>query len=311
MTQKPDHGELQAQLRGPIPSIRPPFTPQGELDVPGLRRYVEASLAIEPAAVMITYGDSHLHMLIDREVEELTSIVIDAVAGRSMVIASEGSWWTGRSVEFSQWCKEIGVDVLMSYPPDWVSSCTPDSLVTHLRAVGEAGVPLMLLTAFLRPHGTPAGVAMVEQICDQVPAVMSIKDDVGGDLGRKVSFAVHDSWSVIAGGSKQLHTQLRPYGCQSWLTTLGVYRPDLARQYRDWIDQGDDESAARFIREVDSPMYDLLIGARGSFDAALHGWLELIGIAGRWRRAPHHSATDAELEDLAVGLARLGLLEVQ
>ena len=301
--------ELRERLTGPIPSIRPPFTADGELDLVGVDRYVEACLAVEPTAVMITYGDSHLHVLTDVEIQELTRRVVDGVAGRAMVIAGDGSWWTRRAVEFAHWSKDNGVDILMAYPPDWAASCSVDSTVAHLGALSEAGLPLMLLTAWFRSRGGADALTVIDRVRAEVPAVVAVKDDVGADLGRRVALAVGEEWALVAGGSKQLFTQLSPYGCRAWLSILAVYRPDLARQYHDWIRAGDLAAAAQFVRTVDAPMFDLLVGFTGSFDAAFHGWLELVGIAGRWRRPPHHSQTDDELARLATGLAELGLLE--
>lgn len=301
--------ELRERLTGPVPSVRPPFTADGELDLAGVDRYVAACLAVEPSAVMITYGDSHLHVLTDNEIQELTRRVVDRVAGRALVIAGDGSWPTRRAAEFALWSKDVGVDVLMAYPPDWAVSCTVDSMVGHLRTIGGAGLPLMLLTAWFRARGGTDAVSVIDRVRAEVPAVMAVKDDVGADLGRRVALAVGEEWALVAGGSKQLHTQLSPYGCRAWLSTLAVYRPDLARQYGDAIARGDRAAAVAFIREVDAPMFELVIGFPGSFDAAFHGWLELAGIAGRWRRGPYHSQTDAELEQLASGLTRLGLLE--
>jgi len=49
------------------------------------------------------------------------------------------------------------------------------------------------------------------------------------------------------------------------------------------------------------------LSARGSLDAAIHGMLELFGIAPRWRRKPYHSCTDAEIDQLAAFLNQLGI----
>ncbi len=51
-----------------------------------------------------------------------------------------------------------------------------------------------------------------------------------------------------------------------------------------------------------------MVGFTGGFDAALHGILELYGLAGRWRPGPYHSLTDAEMERLAGFLKSKGLL---
>jgi len=56
------------------------------------------------------------------------------------------------------------------------------------------------------------------------------------------------------------------------------------------------------------PLFDYIKGFKGSFDAAMHGILELYGIASRYRRPPYHSLTDAQMEELGGFLKGKGLL---
>ncbi|HOD48737.1 MAG TPA: hypothetical protein PKJ78_01790, partial [Candidatus Hydrogenedentes bacterium] len=82
----------------------------------------------------------------------------------------------------------------------------------------------------------------------------------------------------------------------------------VAHAYWRAIEANDIDAARRIIREYDVPLFDHILSARGSFDAAIHGMLELFGIAPRWRRKPYHSCTDAEIDQLAAFLNQLGIV---
>lgn len=308
MTRPYSRAELPEMLIGPIPSIRIPFTPNGEIDENGLRTYIERCLAPSPQAVMLTYGDSLFSLLSDSEIAHVTKIVVDQIAGRSIVIAADGSWWTKQSIEFAVYCREIDADILMVLPPDWTKSGTPQSLTDHYGAI-SAEIPVLLVSAYLPPRGVASSMRIIESVYQQVAGVVGIKDDFGGEFGRRMTAHVAERWAVIAGGSKQLHTSLLPYGCQSYLSTLLVYAPEIASRYWDAVQANETSTLGMIVREIDIPMFDLLAQFSGGFDAALHGWSELIGISPRWRRSPYHSLTDTELDDLAAGLTSLGLLK--
>ena len=53
---------------------------------------------------------------------------------------------------------------------------------------------------------------------------------------------------------------------------------------------------------------DHILALPGGFDAGFHATLEVAGLAGRWRRAPYHSLTDAEYEAFAGFLIDGGML---
>jgi len=53
-------------------------------------------------------------------------------------------------------------------------------------------------------------------------------------------------------------------------------------------------------------LFDLIMKSPGGFDAAIHGILELKGLAQRWRRPPYYSLSDPEMEKLSDALEKNG-----
>ncbi|MCX5662672.1 MAG: dihydrodipicolinate synthase family protein [Planctomycetota bacterium] len=302
------HPEIQQALSSLIPSVRVAFHPDGAIDFPGTRNYVERCIENGAVALMLTYGDSLYSILTDAELADVTRAVVEQARGRAKVIAAERQWWTGKAVAWAKECREIGADILMVFPPDWAQSSTLDTLVKHYAAVAKE-MPVMVVTALLFSRGQGFRLELINRLHDEVPNVIAIKDDVCDEFGRRMTAAVHDRWTVVAGGSKQIHLYLAPFGCQGHLSTLITYKPDIAHRYWKAVTSSDYDKAAEIVRDYDMPMFDALMGLPGSFDAGMHAWCELIGIQGRWRRSPYYNLTDKEMDALGAQLDKIGLLD--
>ena len=97
-------------------------------------------------------------------------------------------------------------------------------------------------------------------------------------------------------------------GVDGFLSTFITFKPEITWRYWNAVQANDMDTARAVIRDYDMPLFDYIAGVEGSFDAAIHGLLELYGIASRYRRPPYHSLTDAQMEDLAGFLKGKGLL---
>ena len=299
--------EIRAALSGPCPSINTPFTRDGAIDFDGLRAELDFVLDAGARVVILTYGDSLYSILTDDEVAEVTRAVVEHVNHRAMTVAADRIWWTGKTAEFAKYCVDVGADVLMVLPPDWAASTTVESLVAHYAAAAEH-IPVMVVTNYLARRPQPFALKVIEALRDRVPGVVALKDDVTGEFIRKTCLLTHDRWALIAGGQKQNHMNMLPYGVDGYLSTFMLFKPDVSWQYWRAIEAGDLAAARDIIRDYDMPFFDFILGMEGSFDAALHGILEIIGVATRYRRPPYHSLTDEQMQALAAFLKGKGLL---
>ena len=300
--------EIRAALSGPWPSIRTPFNRDGAIDYRSLNQLLD--FLIEQAkvkAVVLTWGDSQFSVLTDDEIAQLTKAVVQRVNKRVFVVAATGQWWTGKSVEFAKYCAQIGANMLMTLPPDWAGSTTHDTLVAHYRAVGEH-IPIMLVTNYLVARGIDFGVELVKRLRDEVPSVMAVKDDFLGEFIRKTCLLTHDVWALSAGGAKQNHLNMVPFGADGYLSTFINFRPEIAWRYWNAISSGDQAGAVAVIRDFDMPLFDFIRKSEGGFDAAIHGIYEAFGLTQRWRRSPYHSLTDKQMESLKEFLQRTKIL---
>lgn len=290
--------ETREALSGPWPSIHTPFTRDGQIDFDALHRQIDFVIDAKAKAVVLTWGDSLFSILTDDEIAEITKAVVQYVRRRVFVVAATGTWWTGKTVDFAKYCDELGADMLMVLPPDWAASTTVDSLVVHYAAVAEY-MPVMIVTNYLGARGADFGLTLCRRLRDEVPGVVALKDDVGGEFISKVCLMNHDRWALSAGGQKQNHLLMHPYGVDGYLSTFMTFKPEIAWRYWNAIQAGDLAAARGIVRNFDMPLFDYLVKSEGSFDAALHGIYELCGLAKRYRRPPYHSLSDKQMKDLS------------
>ena len=289
--------ELRTLLTGPVMSVHTPFFKDGEIDIDSLRGLVERGIAAGSTTMLLTYGDSLFSLLSDDEVAMVTRVVAEQTAGRAAVVAADRIWWTGKTVAFARYARDVGADLLMVLPPDWAGSCTVDSYVAHYAAVA-AEIPVMVVTnAFSR--STSMGLEVLRRLRDEVAGVVAIKDDLVGVFARKMALLLHGHWAIVSGGQKQHHLDLLSYGCDAYLSTFVTFAPQITQTYWQATQTEDWVTAAGVIRDYDMPYFDFVLNMVGGFDAGLHGTFELFGLAQRWRRPPYHSLSDEQMERLS------------
>ena len=104
---------IRDSLTGPISSVSTPFDRDGSIDEAALRAGVEFAVTeAKSGTILLTYGDSLYSVLTDREIADVTRIVVEQTAGRKLVVAA-GCWWTGEAVRFAEYCRSLGADLFI------------------------------------------------------------------------------------------------------------------------------------------------------------------------------------------------------
>ena len=294
-------------LTGPIMSLSTPFLADGEIDYEGVRRIIDFTIEAGTRTIIMTYGDTLYSILSDEEIAGLTKFVVAHTAGRAMVVAAGGMWWTNKTVEFARYASEAGADILMVLPPDWAVSCTADTFVAHYRAVATE-IPVMVVTNVFKQRPMTESLEVIRRLRDNVDGIWAVKDDLCGELGQRLSLLVHDRWAVFVSGTKRCCLDAVPYGCNGYMSVFILFCPAVTQDFWRAV-RGEDHAATRkVIMQCDVPFWDFIRNSAGGPDAAVHGILELKGLAGRWRREPYYSLSHTEMEKLAAFLGRHGWL---
>lgn len=286
--------EVRQRLAGPIPSIRTPFDKDGAIDFNALARVVDRCLDSGSTILMLTAGDSHYLCLSDEEIAAVTTAVCRQARGRAGVVAADRGHATGRAVDFARFAKSVGALCVMTMPPDWAGSTTPETLALHYSTVA-AELPVMIVTNVFIPRGGAFGLETIGRAVDASSGVVSVKDDFGGDFCRQLCLQFHDRISILAGGQKINHLAMEPFGgAHGYLSTFACLVPDVAARYWSAIGRGDVDGARKICQLIDIPFFDTIKTLPGGFDAGMHAAMEAVGIAGRFRRPPYYSLSDSE-----------------
>ena len=293
-----DAQAVRQALTGPVPSVFTPFRRDGAIDYDALRNYIDFAIAGGSRSIILTYGDSHYGVLDDEEVAQLTRAVVTHTAGRAMVVAAARSWGTARAVEFARYVREIGGDMLMVRPFPWPGSYTEETMAELYLAVADC-IPLMIVTGVFGQYSTKFALDVMKRVMQATKSVVAVKDDLCGEFARKLCLLVNDRWPVISGGQKQNHLNALPYGCDGYLSVFSSLKPRVAHDYWKAVQTENLAEAKNIIARYDMPFFDFTSGLVGGYDAGIHGALELFGVAKRWRRKPHYSLNDDEMERLA------------
>jgi dihydrodipicolinate synthase/N-acetylneuraminate lyase len=290
--------ELRDRVRGPVNSIYTTFTKGGDLDWPGICAMVEMGIAGGSGVSLLTFGDSQLDFLTDQEVADLARAMVEQAAGRSVTVAATKRWSQRQTLAFAEYCREIGVDILMMLPSDHAFSA--EGKIAWYRAAARI-LPVMLV-------GFPT-FDILDGVRDE-PRICSFKEDGTLDYSLNLMIRYPGQWAYITGGMYRRHLAQWPHGCAAFFSWASSFAPEVASRYWDAVQADDLQTAAQVVREIEAPYFQLIERFPEKFQDVQRGALELNGIAHRYLRAPRRSLTDAEMDELAAVLKPLGLLPI-
>jgi 4-hydroxy-tetrahydrodipicolinate synthase len=136
MTGKPDW------LKGIMPALVTPFTPEQDVDEEGMRRLIRHVLphvnAVVPAG---TTGE--FVYLSEEEKRRLIDVTIDEVGGRIPVIAGTGCMSTRDTVALTEYARDAGAAAALVVAPFYLKP-TFNEVYEHYEAVSKVGLPIIL-----------------------------------------------------------------------------------------------------------------------------------------------------------------------
>jgi dihydrodipicolinate synthase/N-acetylneuraminate lyase len=284
--------EIREALSGPIPSISTPFLENGDIDYTTLKHMIHFYIDSGMKTLLLTPGDSLYFCMTEADIAEITQFTAKEINGKAMLIAGDSNASTRYSVEFAQYSKQVGVDLYITLPANWCNAFTPETCSDHYAAVAEV-MPTMILTCALTAMGDAKALKTLEMSMDKSAGIVAIKDDYCGPFSRKMSLLCHEKLAIIAGGQKQNHMNILPYGVDGYLSVYARFKPEIAWNYWDAITENDLPTAVKIIEKYDIPFFDKVIPFNGGFDVGIRAAMEVFGISKGLRRKPFRSH-DAE-----------------
>lgn len=157
-----------------------PFTLEGAIDEPALRRFVD--FQIEGGVDMLFPGGTTGEgaTLEEDETDQLLRIVLDQAKGRVPVIFGAGSNSTKKAVKATERAKKLGASGVLSVGP-YYNKPTQGGYIEHFKAVAEVGLPVVVYNV---PGRTGSNIlASTTLKLAEIPNIVAVKE-ASGDLGQ-------------------------------------------------------------------------------------------------------------------------------
>jgi 4-hydroxy-tetrahydrodipicolinate synthase len=165
-------------LRGIIPAIVTPMTPEGELDIPVLRRYAQWLAEQGPVALAVNVDTGEGPHLTADEKRQTIETVAEAIAGKCKVVGGVAGPSTAQGVANARAAQAAGADALLVFPISAFlgQPLNPEIPYRYHAAIAEA-VDLPLILFQLQP--ALGGVLFTTEILHRlitIPSVAAIKE---------------------------------------------------------------------------------------------------------------------------------------
>jgi len=138
-------------LKGIIPPMATPFTPDEEVDEDALRREVGYFLDVGVRGLAVCGSTGEGYALTMNEVAHISEVAVDEAKGRVPVIAGVITNSTKTALQYAQKVREVGVNALMITPPHYIFVTTEQGLYEYYRDIAEqVGLPVLVYNVI--PH---------------------------------------------------------------------------------------------------------------------------------------------------------------
>lgn len=185
-------------ISGSIVALVTPMAADDSVDWDSLRALVEWHVE-QGTDGIVAVGTSGESPTLDVEEHiEVIRVVVEAAAGRLLVIGGTGANSTREAIEWTQAAKEVGADACLLVAP-YYSKPTQHGLYLHHRAVAEAvDIPQLLYNV---PGRTACdlGAEVTLQLAE-IPNIVGIKDATGDmERARTLIEGAPEGFSVLSG----------------------------------------------------------------------------------------------------------------
>lgn len=293
------------KLRGVIPPMITPFTPEGELDETSLRQLVSyLSERVDGLFICGSYGCGALMNLEERK--RVAEIVKETASSDTVIVVHTGTTNTRDTIELTRHAASIGCDAASAVGP-YYYKYDADAIHKYyadiLDAVGDA-IPFY---AYHNPgfQGYETNLDVFRRLKDK--GLAGIKDATF-DIMKFATYQreLVDENFDVALGTEAIWVAANALGGQAYIPGIGNVFPELCKQMWEYSMGGKTEEALAMQFQINK-LRDIMYLAR-STQLAIYAIAEIRGIIKASPRAPFIPATAEEKRAIATALDRMGLL---
>ena len=296
---------MAKEIRGIIPAVITPFTPDEQVDEPAFRKVLRFLIdqgvhGLFPAGT----GGEFSALTVD-EKKRLMDLTVKEAAGRVFVMPNVGAITTAESVELARHAEAVGCDAVSAVTPFFLKP-SQDELIEHYRSICAAvKIPVLAYNIPERTGGVALSVPTVSRLAREVANFAGIKDSTG-DLtnAAEIVRTSPPGFRVFMGRDTLIFGALL-YGCVGAVAATANVAPALAVGIHDAVMAGD-LPKARELQAKLAPVRRLF--TIGSHPLGLKEAMVQLGTleCGRCRR-PTLELTPAQKNEVAAVLREAGL----
>ena len=215
---------MRNKIEGVLTAIVTPFTEDGALHLPGLRRQIQHQLAAGNG-IFCGGTNGEFFVLTEEEKVAVARTCVEEVAGRAPVVAHIGEISTRATIRLGKQVEALGVDAVSVITP-WFVPLTQAELIAHYTAIADAlTVPVFLYNIPARTGNTIE--PHTARVLASHPNIIGIKDSAGSYESLsgflKAAQGIED-FAVLNGPDSLIH-QGFVEGCSACISGLANVAP--------------------------------------------------------------------------------------
>ncbi|WP_286808910.1 dihydrodipicolinate synthase family protein [Leclercia sp. UBA2479] len=216
---------MRNNIKGVLTAIVTPFTDDGALHLPGLKRQIQRQLAAGNG-IFCGGTNGEFFVLTEEEKVAVTRTCVEEVAGRAPVVAHIGEISTRATIRLGKQVEALGVDAVSVITP-WFVPLTQAELIAHYTTIADAlNVPVFLYNIPARTGNTIA--PETARALAAHPNIIGIKDSAGSHeslSGFLKAVEDIDGFDVLNGPDSLIH-QGFVEGCSACISGLANVAPN-------------------------------------------------------------------------------------
>jgi 4-hydroxy-tetrahydrodipicolinate synthase len=294
-------GRVWAVLGEVLTAIVTPFKDDESVDYDRFRELAQYLVEHGSDGLVVAGTTGESPTLTDDERLELFRVAVDAVGGRSSVIAGTGTYSTAHSIHLTEQAHAIGVDGFLVVTP-YYNKPPQRGIVEHFKAIAAASdKPIVVYNIPARVVINIEPETMIQLA--EIPTVRAVKQ-ANDDLAQARRIVGETDLDVYAGDDNLLLRFLELGGVGVISVHSHIVGPQLKAMIRAYRDG--DTDGARQIDEELAPSYELLQVQTNPI--AIKAALNLLGQEVGGLRLPLVEANEGEVARIRDCLERLGIL---
>lgn len=187
------------KFQGTGTALVTPFTNDGKIDEPALRKLVEYQIKGGVEAIIPAGTTGECPTLEDEDHKELIEIVVDQARNRVKIIAGAGSNSTAHAVKLAKQAEKAGADMLLVVGP-YYNKPTQEGYYRHFRAIGDSvDLPFIVYNVPTRTSGNIEPSTLM-RIAEEIPTAVGVKEAAGSmPQIMEISRNKPDGFSLLSG----------------------------------------------------------------------------------------------------------------